>query len=212
MIIQNNDLFTSDTHFHHANVIQYCNRPFKDKNEMNEMLIKNWNSVVSPDTRVFHLGDFSFGGVTASADVISRLNGYKIIIKGNHDRGRTKLVSMGFQEALLNLDFEYEGMKGFMQHVPDRKNHHKYDLYLCGHVHIAWIKSGNIINVGCDVWDYTPQTLDFIIKNAQDRQNKLPVQLNVNSAWEERNDEIIQKMEEYHSGTAAREKSKLLQK
>lgn len=54
--------FTSDTHFGHANIINLCNRPFKDVNHMNNMLVENWNSVVSDDDTVFHLGDFALGG------------------------------------------------------------------------------------------------------------------------------------------------------
>lgn len=34
--------FTSDTHFNHANIIRFCNRPFKDVNQMNEVLIENY--------------------------------------------------------------------------------------------------------------------------------------------------------------------------
>lgn len=41
--------FTSDTHFGHANIINLCNRPFKDVNHMNDMLVENWNSVVSDE-------------------------------------------------------------------------------------------------------------------------------------------------------------------
>ena len=51
--------FTSDTHFNHTNIIQYCQRPFKSTDEMNEAMIDNWNSVVGEDDTVFHLGDFS---------------------------------------------------------------------------------------------------------------------------------------------------------
>ena len=54
--------FTSDTHFGHANIINLCKRPFKDVNHMNDMLVENWNNVVTDDDTVFHLGDFAFGG------------------------------------------------------------------------------------------------------------------------------------------------------
>ncbi len=51
--------FTSDTHFGHANIIRFCDRPFKDIQEMNERLIANWNAVVRPGDSVYHMGDFS---------------------------------------------------------------------------------------------------------------------------------------------------------
>ena len=53
--------FTSDTHFNHTNILQYCNRPFKIVDQMNETIITNWNNVVEPDDIVFHLGDFCLG-------------------------------------------------------------------------------------------------------------------------------------------------------
>jgi calcineurin-like phosphoesterase family protein len=78
--------FTSDTHFGHANIIRYSNRPFKDVSHMNEVLIKNWNETVGPDDEVFHLGDVALGPWSEWDNVLTRLNGFKVLVVGNHDR------------------------------------------------------------------------------------------------------------------------------
>lgn len=78
--------FTSDTHFSHANIIQYCDRPFRDTDEMDEAIIRNWNETVMPTDTVYLLGDVALGPIEKSLAKVSRLNGYKICVLGNHDR------------------------------------------------------------------------------------------------------------------------------
>jgi len=77
--------FTSDTHFKHKNIIEFCNRPFQDEFYMDEALIDNWNKVVPEDGVVFHAGDFA---MTSSIDqiksILSRLNGKIYLTLGNH--------------------------------------------------------------------------------------------------------------------------------
>ena len=83
--------FTADTHFGHANIIKYCNRPFKDTVEMNEAIISNWNKVVKAEDLVFHLGDFCWGRNEWDFDIyFKRLNGLIVFVKGNHDRNTWK--------------------------------------------------------------------------------------------------------------------------
>ena len=68
--------FTSDTHFYHSNIIRFCNRPFANVEQMNESMIRNWNSVVGQDDEVFHLEDFCLGGSAEWAKILDRLNGH----------------------------------------------------------------------------------------------------------------------------------------
>ena len=99
--------FTSDTHYDHANIIKYSKRPFKNVDEMNETMIKNWNSVVKHEDTVFHLGDFAF--CNDPGKFFHRLNGNKILILGNHDKQATKHLPWGsvhsYYELRLNGKF-----------------------------------------------------------------------------------------------------------
>ena len=93
--------FIADTHFYHGNIIKYCNRPFNNVNEMNEYIMKQWNNIVNNDDIVYHLGDFAFHvGREKMKNLVSRLNGYKVLIKGNHDkRSTTFWRDCGFNEV-----------------------------------------------------------------------------------------------------------------
>lgn len=78
--------FTSDLHFFHNNVIEFCKRPYGSVEHMNEELIKNWNTVVGERDHIYILGDISFGKDAQTQEVLDRLKGIKHLIVGNHDR------------------------------------------------------------------------------------------------------------------------------
>ena len=82
-----NTFLIGDTHFCHANIIRYCNRPFKTVQEMNQAIVDNWNDIVKPNDQVFVLGDFCLGNKKAIIEMGQMLNGHKNLILGNHDRG-----------------------------------------------------------------------------------------------------------------------------
>jgi calcineurin-like phosphoesterase family protein len=156
--------FISDTHFGHANILKYENRPFKNIEEMNETLIKNINSRVKKDDFVYFLGDFCFHnglkgkpgeGELHKADYYQKqLNGIWIYCKGNHDNTnslKTKIISF-----LLDLG----GMKIKCVHKPDHASK-EYNLNLVGHIHSRWLykelsPKSVMINCSVEMHNYAP--------------------------------------------------------
>jgi calcineurin-like phosphoesterase family protein len=179
--------FTSDMHFGHRNIIEYCQRPFDSVDEMNEALIENWNKVVGPNDTVWVLGDVAMGKIAETLPLVSRLNGRKALVYGNHDRmfdpkkyGRWKkeYQDVGFLEICKEAYIHVPGLeqKVALNHFPYTGDSHDEDRYtdhrptdngmwlLHGHVHDAWKRNGRQINVGSDVWDYTPVHIDQIVE------------------------------------------------
>jgi len=78
--------FIADTHFGHKNIIDYENRPFSSAEDQDEKLIRNWNDTVKNDDEIFMLGDFALSNKERIKELVSMLNGYKILVLGNHDR------------------------------------------------------------------------------------------------------------------------------
>ena len=138
-----NIYFTSDTHWGHANIIKYSKRPFLfdpsrgfvdrnlDVDRMDEALIKNWNSVVRPEDTVYHLGDFAFyKDQRKTINVLRRLNGNKILIRGNHDKY--------LEQDVLNM---FGAVHSYYElKVPDR-DVGKQMIILCHYAMRVWNKS-----------------------------------------------------------------------
>lgn len=80
------DFVTSDTHFGHAKIIDYCKRPFASAEVMDRELVDRWNAKVPKGATVYHLGDFCFYKDPAQAEAVLRsLNGNIHLVVGNHD-------------------------------------------------------------------------------------------------------------------------------
>jgi calcineurin-like phosphoesterase family protein len=154
------NFFTSDLHFWHRNVIAYCNRPFSSVEEMNEGLISRWNSVVTAEDTVFVLGDVCFGGRSKLRPILERLLGEVILVKGNHDHTEHtrlfKTVVTGWHLKLGGEDVTLSHYPFNDLRFPDRSPIDNGQWLLHGHVHCGWQQRGRMINVGVDVWDYTP--------------------------------------------------------
>ncbi len=85
-----NIFITSDSHFSHRGIVQFLRadgvtkeRPWDTIEEMDEALVKNWNSVVRPTDKVIHLGDVVIN--RSALPIMDRLNGEKTLVLGNHD-------------------------------------------------------------------------------------------------------------------------------
>ena len=90
----------SDFHFYHKKIIEYANRPFSTVEEMNETMIENWNKVIKKNYKVIIAGDFALCGKEQMKQILNRLNGYKILILGNHDRSYASMMDIGFNEVV----------------------------------------------------------------------------------------------------------------
>lgn len=162
--------YTSDNHFGHKNILKYCPRPWTSIEDMNEGMIQRWNAVVGPEDVVYHIGDFCFLPFNKAKEIVARLNGQKIIVKGNHDRGLERLKEMGFQAACHSMEREDGGCRWLLVHNPADAAGTGATNILCGHVHQHWARQTNymnmgmdVINVGVDVRDFTPKTIEELL-------------------------------------------------
>lgn len=178
MIIEDGSkvFFTSDLHFGHKKIIEFCSRPYKNVTEMNKALVDNWNKVVPEDGVVFVLGDFCFGGITLWEHMRKQLNGKIYLILGNHDlhnlkRGKEKIEHL-FEDISYQMQIQIEGRAVYLNHYPFlcyggsyRGDNSVWQLF--GHVHsgpnCTGLDSDRLVNlfpyqydVGVDNNNYTP--------------------------------------------------------
>lgn len=153
--------FIADTHFNHENIIKYCDRPFNNVKEMNEYIISKWNAIVKENDIVYHLGDVGFGTTEILKELVSRLNGTKILLRGNHDlrRGINGWKEVGFSEVYKK---KIEIRNLILTHEPiEIIEEGKINVF--GHIHNKPLDErfdpNNHICVSCDVVDYTPKII-----------------------------------------------------
>lgn len=165
-----NIFFISDTHFYHQNIIEYCNRPFFNTNEMNQVIIDNWNQTVGQDDIVYFLGDFALGSnVEEKYELLKDLlNGTIYFLRGNHDRSR---ASVGKYFHLIDdlSQIEYNGYHFILSHQPLFNNQiPKNFINIHGHIHDKSLDRNKYdlschFNVSVDVIDFTPISIDEIV-------------------------------------------------
>jgi len=158
--------FISDTHYGHENIIRYCNRPFSSVDEMDEVLISNWNAKIGPQDIVYFLGDFAFAHQTRVRELLKVLNGNLYLCRGNHDKPLNSFHSFFTEVFDLKTihvmdDTAPNGKQPVVLcHFPllsfDRQFHGS--IHLHGHCHgnIAYDNKVRRVDVGVDNWNYSP--------------------------------------------------------
>lgn len=168
--------FTSDTHFGHANVIRYSNRPYRDVEEMDYAMIARWNALVAPDDTVYHLGDVSFSPVERTKSILRQLNGRKTLIFGNHDK---KLRRDEFAEFFVERT-DYKVIKVGKQHIvlfhfPIMSwDGMKYSWHLHGHSHgnLRRPFDNRYMDVGVDPNNYAPLSFEDVKRYMDKRKTQ----------------------------------------
>ena len=175
---------TSDIHLNHRNILQYCPHrggpEVTDENvdKMNEMIIRNWNSMITPNDEVFILGDVAMGRIDKAPDLIRRLNGIKYLVRGNHDKTLTRVNEDGtrYSDDLfvwVRDYFEYthkvDGKKYSMSmsHFPfaSWNGMNRSSIHFHGHTHGSPTGvTGRTMDVGMDTNGMFPYTMDEAVR------------------------------------------------
>lgn len=163
---------TSDLHFGHANIIKFCQRPFSSVEEMDAVLIYNWNEIVGKDDIIYIVGDFTLNGPDFAADVFSMLNGKIFVMPGSHDHRWFEKQTYKSRDG--HLVQHLPGL--FTIPVPIRDNSkmaltlchyamrtwpasHYGTLHVFGHSHGKLDGVGRSMDIGVDAFNYRPVDL-----------------------------------------------------
>lgn len=186
----NEMFFISDTHFGHANILNFTTyegerlRHFDTVEEMDEHMVKQWNDTVGPNDTVYHLGD-----VTMNAKflpIVGRLNGRKKLVRGNHDTAKLSKYSQFFVQIhgakVFAMPRKYGG--GFIAtHIPiHEQSLARFKANVHGHLHannvlmskwytkkdVIKVEDPRYINVSVEQINYTPIHFDAIVERIQE--------------------------------------------
>lgn len=178
--------FTSDSHFGHANILKYelATRPFVHVDDMDEALMKGWNSTIGPNDTVYHLGDLSFLNAKRTFDIVQKLNGNIHWIPGNHDSKlvREPAIARRFKTIQPLMEEKFTLSDGTVQlavmcHFPmlvwNRSHHGSWMLHghSRGNLKLPWPM--RLMDVGVDTNNMKPYSLLEIEQYMADKTTTL---------------------------------------
>lgn len=134
---------------------------------MNIQMINIWNNIVKINDIVIYLGDFGFGKKENLKEICDKLNGHKILVKGNHDRKQSNggLKFIGFEDIFDSLRLD----NILLTHKPVIEVE-KGIVNVHGHIHnantslIDGYKAKNHLCVSVECTNYMPVSVDYIKK------------------------------------------------
>ncbi|WP_314372031.1 metallophosphoesterase [Sphingomonas paucimobilis] len=156
--------FTADTHFGDHRTINIQKRPFASVGEMDAVLIERWNATVGPDDIVWHLGDVARRAADVPA-LLDRLHGTKHLLRGNNDPDAT-LTATGWASVGDYAEIVVDGQALVLCHYPFRSwnGQHRRALNLHGHSHGRLKPMPRQFDVGVDVQEFAPVTLERLLR------------------------------------------------
>jgi calcineurin-like phosphoesterase family protein len=171
-----NIFFASDHHFHHKNILTFKNfddtpvRVFDSVEHMNEHMVTMHNSVVRPNDKVYFLGDVTIARNAKGLEILGRLNGEKVLVKGNHDLCSAQQYLQYFKD--IRGSHQFDGM--ILTHIPIHpESLARWGLNVHGHLHnnvvrmqLAQIPDRRYFNVSVERINYIPISLEQIKKQA----------------------------------------------
>jgi calcineurin-like phosphoesterase family protein len=174
-----NIFFASDHHFHHANILTFKRddgtplREFESVSHMNEHIVNCHNSVVKPGDKTYFLGDVCMDRKGRGLEILARMNGEKVLIKGNHDQCKAADYLRYFKD--IRGSHQFDGL--IMTHIPiHAESLARWGLNVHGHLHynvvrmpLSQIPDRRYFNVGMERINYTPISLEEIKKQVKVR-------------------------------------------
>lgn len=149
----------SDPHFGHRNMA--IKRGFSCEEEQDELIVKNWNNVISKRDNVFLLGDITME--KKNYEILSRLKGQIDVVLGNHDQKQHVREMLKYINSVSGI-IDYKKTVIFTHcpiHVSQLEFRYKYNIH--GHVHENTIDDARYINVCAEVINYTPIEFNKLI-------------------------------------------------
>jgi calcineurin-like phosphoesterase family protein len=168
--------FTSDHHFGHPGARNLYRRPFASIAEMDLEMIDRWNSAITPEDEVWHLGDFAVRqSPQRVCALLSELRGRKHLIAGNNDDAGV-IGCAGWNSVQSYAEVMVDGTKLILCHYPFRtwRDMGKGSINLHGHSHGRLKPLQRQFDVGVDVWDFRPVQLPDVIGRKKPRHLEQP--------------------------------------